>query len=55
MALVVCPECGKEISNMAKACPSCGYPVSSDSVEEKENVQIVQTSTAQPMKTWMKE
>lgn len=27
MALITCPECGKQISNEAEACPSCGYPV----------------------------
>ncbi len=25
MALITCPECKKEISDKAKACPSCGY------------------------------
>ena len=25
MALIKCPECGKEISDTAKACPNCGY------------------------------
>ena len=25
MALIKCPECGKEISDKAKACPECGY------------------------------
>lgn len=25
MALIKCPECGKEISSMAPACPNCGY------------------------------
>lgn len=25
MALITCPECGKEISDKAKACPNCGY------------------------------
>lgn len=25
MALVKCPECGKEISDVAKACPNCGF------------------------------
>jgi ribosomal protein L37E len=25
MALIQCPECGKEISNSAKMCPHCGY------------------------------
>jgi len=25
MALITCPECGKEISDKAESCPSCGY------------------------------
>ena len=27
MALIKCPECGKQISNQASACPNCGYPI----------------------------
>ena len=27
MALVVCKECGKEISDRAKICPQCGVPL----------------------------
>lgn len=27
MALMNCPECGKEISDQANACPNCGYPL----------------------------
>ncbi len=27
MALVTCPECGKSVSDTAKMCPSCGYPL----------------------------
>ena len=27
MALIQCHECGKEISDSAAACPSCGAPV----------------------------
>ena len=29
MALIKCPECGKEISDQAPACPNCGYPMQS--------------------------
>lgn len=25
MALINCPECGKEISDKAESCPNCGY------------------------------
>lgn len=27
MALVKCKECGQEVSDMAEACPHCGYPL----------------------------
>lgn len=27
MALIKCPECGKEISDRAEACPKCGCPI----------------------------
>ena len=25
MALIKCPECGKQMSDMAGSCPHCGY------------------------------
>jgi uncharacterized membrane protein YdbT with pleckstrin-like domain len=28
MALINCPECGKQVSTEATACPGCGFPVS---------------------------
>lgn len=27
MALILCPECGKEISDKAVSCPNCGSPI----------------------------
>ena len=27
MALINCPECGREISDKAVSCPNCGYPI----------------------------
>lgn len=27
MALIECPECGKDVSDQATACPSCAYPI----------------------------
>lgn len=50
MALIKCPECGKEISDLAKACPSCGCPVHSGSVDETESVRIVQMPPMKPKK-----
>ena len=27
MAMIKCPECGKEVSDKAKNCPNCGTPI----------------------------
>lgn len=27
MALMQCPECGREVSTHASSCPGCGYPL----------------------------
>lgn len=41
MALIKCPECGKEISNKASSCPSCGYPINKTEVEtEQDRINI---------------
>lgn len=37
MALIKCPECGTEVSDKAKACIKCGYPLS-DNNSNQENV-----------------
>src|SRR6185369_3206241 len=29
MALIACPECSREVSSAAPACPACGFPVAS--------------------------
>lgn len=38
MALITCPECGKEFSEFADKCPNCGYPNKKDvaPVEQQE-------------------
>lgn len=36
MALIRCPECGKEISNKARACPNCGMPILQDGNQSEE-------------------
>lgn len=33
MALIKCPECGKEISDKALACPGCGYPINEETID----------------------
>ena len=38
MALIICPECGKEISDKAECCIHCGYPLGEMNEEpEKED------------------
>lgn len=43
MALINCPECGKEISDRAGECPHCGYPLS-ESDRSNESVQVTTES-----------
>lgn len=35
MALIKCPECGKQVSDKASSCPNCGCPISGSSVASK--------------------
>jgi len=28
MALIKCPECGRDVSDSASSCPNCGHPIS---------------------------
>ena len=45
MAMINCPECGKEISDQAASCINCGYPIKQQNeITENncENTGIVQ-------------
>ena len=37
MALIHCPECGREISDKAAACPGCGYPLFSQATNSESD------------------
>lgn len=37
MALMKCPECGNEISDMAKQCPMCGCPINKRIINDKKH------------------
>lgn len=40
MALIRCPECGREISSLAKVCPHCGCPIhTADLTETAEKTE----------------
>lgn len=40
MALIKCPECGKEISDKAAACPNCGCPVADMQTSGKVRIKM---------------
>ncbi len=49
MALIKCPECGKEISDLASNCPNCGFPIGFDGGKKTEsNVQYQPNTAPQP-------
>lgn len=35
MALIKCPECGKEVSDKAETCIHCGYPITRGTTQQK--------------------
>lgn len=39
MALINCPECGKEVSDKALKCPNCGYPLEDMDFAKEEVVE----------------
>jgi hypothetical protein len=39
MALITCPECERQVSELARSCPSCGYPI-----EDKRREGVPQVS-----------
>lgn len=41
MALIKCPECGKEVSDKAKACIHCGYPLENVDTRTNPNMCLV--------------
>lgn len=38
MALVICKECQKEISDRATSCTNCGSPLGNDQIQKDESV-----------------
>ena len=43
MALIKCPECSKDVSNKAKICPNCGYPVEMFLSENRVEIKLLPT------------
>ena len=52
MAIIKCPECGKEISSSAPACPNCGYSrilAPQSNAKTKKNALIFITGIIAPL------
>lgn len=51
MALIKCPECGREISDRAANCPGCGFPIAEEigklqrNVSESEDYEDLEENT----------
>jgi hypothetical protein len=37
MALIDCPECGRQVSDRAPSCPHCGFPIASSAPAPRDN------------------
>ena len=43
MALIKCPECGKDVSSEAASCPYCGYPIKNDVNAQEVDIEPTPT------------
>lgn len=41
MALIYCPECGKEISDMSETCINCGYVIHPEKQKQKKRKKVI--------------
>lgn len=44
MALITCPDCGKQVSDMAPACPNCGRPLKTPQQDRKVRIALPNTN-----------
>ena len=51
MALIICPECRKEISDRASACPNCGCPISSNAEPNNATTTALRSATVPAKKS----
>ena len=45
MALIICSECGKQVSDTALTCPNCGNPIQKQVLEERKMNQKINCCT----------
>lgn len=52
MALINCPQCGKQVSDKAPKCPHCGLDMTVPYAPPKEDAVIQEGSSKKPRKVW---
>lgn len=53
MAIINCPECGKEVSDKATACPNCGCPISEHQADvHQDEITSVSSNSKPKKKIW---
>ena len=52
MALVNCPECGREVSSAAPTCPFCGFPVAAQLKQTNESSSVSDKLLAEVRPSW---
>jgi predicted amidophosphoribosyltransferase len=50
MALINCPECKREVSDQAAACPHCGLPIATQKPDPAPAAAQVETPKVEPKK-----
>ena len=51
MALINCPECGKQVSDAAAACPGCAYPLSQATQQQPKPKQAPKETVVTTQRT----
>ena len=52
MALINCPQCGKQVSDKAPKCPHCGLDMTVPNTPPKEETSIQEENPKKPRKVW---
>lgn len=53
MSLVICPECGHEVSNEAVACPNCGRPLAAPTPVIQRKVVVAENRSDEGFPKWV--
>ena len=52
MALILCSECNKEVSDKAAVCPGCGAPISANDLVQEESQRTTHISVTRTGAKW---